>query len=129
MLPSTMVKNVNSQNESITWTTYSDHGVTFQYPSLWVVEINEQYGYMFGAHNPSSDENGIIISLPYQSIQDTFQQYSTLKDFANDFNRKLAIATVVEEFTEKIIDGYLAVMGKVMVGHLMMNIMHINYNG
>ena len=129
MLPVAMLKNVNAQNESITWSTYSDHGVTFQYPSSWNVEVGEQYGYMIGAHNPSIEENGIIASLPYQPIQETFQQYPTLKDFANDYASKLAFATIVEEFTDKVIDGYPAVMGKVMMGPVMMNMMYINHNG
>lgn len=95
------------------WSIYSGNGITFEYPSRWNVEQILPYGVEIVVINPNR-ENGFTIGLPYQQFQEeVISKYSTLKDFANDFTGKIIGYTIIEEFMDKIFNGYPAVAGKV----------------
>jgi len=123
------INQLSSASPSSEWATYSDKGVTFQYPSSWTVEFAEQNGGGIDVRNPQTMENGISIGLPSQPTQDISHQYPTLKDYATDIIGKMALVTVVEDFTDKTIGGSPAVMGKVTMGPIISTMAFIDYNG
>jgi hypothetical protein len=111
------------------WTTYSDHGVYFQYPSTWSISFEDINGERIITTDPTK-LRGFTVNLPYEPTNFIFNQYPNLKDFANDWTSKMPIATVKEEFTDKIIGGLPAVMGKIaMGGSHMVTLAYINNNG
>ena len=111
------------------WSVYSDNGVYFEYPSTWNMEHISPYGVEIVVINPNR-ENGFIIGLPNQQFQErVFSQYSSLQDFANDFVGKMVGYTIIEEFTEKIFNGFPAVAGKISYLDTTIYTAFIDYHG
>lgn len=105
------VSDDDLQNEP---TKYSNatNGLTFEYPSEWVIKYFESYGQVIEITNQDR-HNGIIIRIPDESTQIFMMQYSSLEEAANTIIGKIYGMNITEPFTEKIINGLPAAMGKV----------------
>ncbi len=105
------VSDDDLQGES---TKYSNatNGLTFEYPSEWVIKYFESYGQVIEITNPDRN-NGIIIRIPDESTQIIMMRYSSLEEAANTIIGKVYGMNITEPFIEKIINGLPAAMGKV----------------
>ncbi len=103
-----------SVNAITNYTKYSNatNGLTFEYPSEWLIKYFESNGQTIEITNPDG-HNGIIIRIPDVSTQIIMMRYSSLEEAANNVIGKMYGMNITEPFTEKIINGLPAAMGKV----------------
>lgn len=99
------------QNEPIKYSN-ATNGLTFEYPSQWVIKYFESYGQVIEITNPDR-HNGIIIRIPDVSTQIVMMRYSSLEEAANNLVGKMYGMNITEPFTGNVVNGLPAAMGKV----------------
>ncbi len=112
-----------------TWITYSGDGIIFEYPSTWRIENVNTNESTITVFNPSSIENSINIGLPSQSRAYEINQYSSIQEWADNTLAKSNVTTIIEPFTDKIINGYPAAMGELLSGNQKTTMAIIIHNG
>ena len=108
-----LTDSFQSVNASTNYTKYSNvtNGLTFEYPSSWIIEYVEANGPEIKLTNPDR-HNGIIIGLPSKFSRTFLTEYPDLIQAATDVFGKMYGVSIIEPFDEKIVNGLPAVMGK-----------------
>jgi hypothetical protein len=101
-------------NNDTPWTRYSNtsNGVSFEYSSTWKLKYNNETGHIITVFNPLSIENNFTVGLFKQNLVYDINLYPSLHETANNTFGKINGTTIIESFTEKTINGFHTIIGK-----------------
>lgn len=104
-------KTFNDNNNAVKFNIATD-GITFQIPAAFTIGYNNPYGGSFHFENETGS-NKITFSLPNEQIQSLAQQYPNMVEMMNQYASIAYGTKVIEPFSEKSINGFPAVIGKI----------------